>query len=77
MFPIAVRHAPNTTIDHCRITSPGANNLVGIKDIYGDSTDLTITNNDIGRASTGVQMESGLVQGNYIHDIGLYDAGLT
>ena len=48
MFPIAVRHAPNTTIDHCRITSPGANNLVGIKDIYGDSTDLTVTNNDIG-----------------------------
>ncbi len=44
--------------------------LVGIKDIYADSTGLSVLNNNISMTSTGVQLESGLVQGNYIHNMG-------
>jgi len=77
-FGISLRHTANVTIDHTTITSPEQTGsgrlLVGIKDIYGDSTNLIVSNDDISHASTGVQLESGLVESDYIHDMG-YTSG--
>lgn len=72
-FGISLRHTANVTIESSQITAPDAGTnrlLVGIKDIYGDSTGLRVLRNDISRASTGVQVEAGLIQDNYIHDLG-------
>lgn len=73
-FGIALRHSQNTTVERTEITAPdaGANRLlVGIKDIYGDSRGTRVLTSDISRTSTGVQIDAGLVQDNYIHDLGL------
>lgn len=75
---IAARHAANLVIRNNNISSPantGPNRLmVGIKDIYGDSTGMQVIGNNIWNTSTGVQIESGLIEGNYIHDLG-YTSG--
>jgi hypothetical protein len=73
-FGISLRHTSGVTIQNCEITAPDASAnrlMVGIKDIYGDSTGLRVLANEISRTSTGVQVESGLIQDNYIHDLGL------
>ena len=44
--------------------------MTGIKDIYSDSTGLTVNHDNISLWETGVQLESGLVENNYIHDPG-------
>ena len=72
-FGISVRHTSGVTIENSTISGVNAGAgrvMVGIKDIYNDSTGLAVLNNDISAASTGVQMESGLIQGNYIHNMG-------
>jgi hypothetical protein len=72
-FGIALRHTANVTIEDTDITSPSAGAgrlLVGIKDIYGDSTGLQVLRTDISHTGTGIQVESGLLQDNYIHDMG-------
>ena len=76
-FGISLRHTSKVTIQDSEITGPSTGStrlMVGIKDIYGDSTGTQILRNDIARTSTGVQMESGLIQDNYIHDMG-YKSG--
>lgn len=76
-FGISLRHAARTTVQNTEVFSPdaGTNRLmVGIKDIYGDSTGTQVLRSDIWHTSTGVQIDSGLVQDNYIHDMG-YKAG--
>ena len=76
-FGISLRHAARTTVQNTEVFSPdaGANRLmVGIKDIYGDSTGTQVLRSNIWHTSTGVQIDSGLVQDNYIHDMG-YKAG--
>ena len=76
-FGVSVRHTSGVTIENSTISGVNATNgrlMVGVKDIYADSTGLQVLNNDISMASTGVQLESGLVQGNYIHNVG-YTAG--
>ncbi len=45
--------------------------LAGIKDIYGDSKGTKLLNNNISFISTGIQIDEGLVQGNYIHDMAM------
>jgi uncharacterized protein YycO len=73
-FGVAIRHASSTTIEHCDISSPSAGAgrlMVGIKDIYGDASGTKVIGNNIWHTSTGVQMGAGLIQGNYIHDLGL------
>jgi hypothetical protein len=73
-FGVAIRHASGTTIEHCDISSPSAGAgrlMVGIKDIYGDAGGTKVIGNNIWHTSTGVQMGAGLIQGNYIHDLGL------
>ena len=72
-FGIAVRHTSGVTIEDSTISGVNAGEgrvMVGIKDIYNDSTGLAVLDNNISEASTGVQMESGLIQGNYIHNMG-------
>lgn len=70
---IKLLHTATTRIENCEITSPvGKVRLeAGIKDVYGDATGTTILSCDISRTSTGIQTHEGLIQGNYIHDMGL------
>src|SRR5260370_1376794 len=70
---ISVRHATGLTVQDCAI--PGVNAtagrmLAGVKDMYGDSTGLAVLRTNISQAETGVQLESGLVADNYIHNTG-------
>jgi hypothetical protein len=69
-----VKHADNATIENCTISSPaveGPNRLaVGIKDVYGDATRISVLRNNISHTSTGVQMDAGLIRDNYIHNLG-------
>jgi hypothetical protein len=88
-FGISLRHTANVTIENSTIS--GVNNTTGrvgnaIDDIYGDSTAITIKNNNITNWRTAVQVSSGLVTGNYIHAPGymtgdhvngIYDTGST
>ena len=70
---IGLRHTNNVTIQDSQINSPnGGDNrlMVGIKDIYGDSTGLKILRTNIWNTSTAIQVESGLIKDNYIHDLG-------
>ena len=70
---VTLRHTSNVKIEHTDITglNPLEHRLAsGIKDVYGDSTGLKILGNDLGNCSTSVQLESGLVADNYIHDTG-------
>jgi hypothetical protein len=72
-FGISLRHTSNVTIESNDIQ--GINNgdgrlMVGIKDIYGDSTGTQILYNNIYMTSTGIQVAEGLIQGNFIHNMG-------
>ncbi|GAB3772271.1 hypothetical protein GCM10027600_31740 [Nocardioides ginsengisegetis] len=46
---------------------------VAIKDIFSDTTGIRVLRNEIRYASTGVQIDAGLIEDNYIHDLGLVD----
>jgi hypothetical protein len=70
---VSLRHTSGVTITHCTImgTNTGSGRiLAGVKDVFGDSTGMQITANNISMFETGVQLESGLVKDNYIHDPG-------
>jgi hypothetical protein len=72
-FGISIRHTSNVTIEDSTISGLNAGRgrlMVGIKDTYGNSTGLRMLDNNIFLTGTGVQVESGLIQGNYIHDMG-------
>jgi hypothetical protein len=70
---VALRHTTNATITGNTIGATGLSPrlLVGIKDIYGDAVGTSVTANDIAGTSTGVQIGSGLIRDNYIHDLGM------
>ena len=88
-FGISLRHTTGVTIEDSTIS--GQNLTSGrvnsaIDDIYGDSTGIVIKDNNISRFRTGVQVSTGLIAGNYIHDPGyihgdhtngIYVAGTT
>ena len=85
----SLRHTAGVTIEDSTIS--GQNLTSGrvnsaIDDVYGDSTGIVIKNNNISRFRTGVQVTTGLIVGNYIHDPGfihgdhtngIYVAGTT
>jgi parallel beta helix pectate lyase-like protein len=76
-FGISLRHTSGVTIEHTTVS--GANATTGrvdyaIDDIYGDSAGLVIRNDNLSWWRVGINAESGLVTGNYIHDPG-YVAG--
>ena len=71
-WAVALRRATNATVQNNEIGVPGATRLmVGIKDIYGDSHGTKVIGNDITNASTGIQIGEGLIEANYIHDLGM------
>jgi hypothetical protein len=72
-FGISIRHTNSVTVENSAIT--GTNATTGrlnsaISDVYGDSTNMVIKNNDITDFRSAVQLTAGLVTGNYIHDPG-------
>jgi hypothetical protein len=74
---ISLRHTKNVTIENNTISGINTGSgrmMVGVKDVYADSTNTVIENNDISMGENGVQTGEGLIQGNYIHDFG-YIAG--
>jgi hypothetical protein len=76
-FAISLTHTKNVTIENSAISGTNATTgrvNVAIDDVYGDSTGMTIKNNNISLFRTAMQISTGLVQGNYIHDPG-YIAG--
>ncbi len=77
LFGISLRHTADVTIEHSTIS--GLNATYGrvsyaIDDIYGDSTGMVIKDNNVSFFSHGLQVSSGLLTGNYIHNPG-YIAG--
>src|SRR6266536_2947680 len=76
-FGISLRSIAGVTIQNVTIAGQNADAgrlNYGIDDVSGDSTGLVIKNDDISLARTGIQVGSGQVTGNYIHDPG-YIAG--
>jgi hypothetical protein len=72
-FGVALRHTSNVTIQNADISGTNTGNgrmLAGIKDIYGDSSGTRVLSSNIYYVSTGVQMDEGLIQDSYIHDLG-------
>jgi hypothetical protein len=72
-FGISLRHTTGVTIENSTIS--GQNPTSGrvnsaIDDVYGDSTGIVIKNDNISRFRTAVQISTGLIAGNYIHDPG-------
>ena len=71
---VALQHVHDVTIEHSTIAGTNTRSgrlMVGVKDVYGDATGTRILDNDIFQASTGVQIYQGLIQGNYIHHLGM------
>ncbi len=76
-FGISLRHTTGVTIENSTISGQNATTgRVGsaIDDIYSDSTGITITDTNIYSFKTGIQVQTGMITGNYIHDPG-YVAG--
>ena len=76
-YGITIRHANNLTIENSTVS--GLNKTSGrvnyaIDDNYSDATGLVIKNNNVADWRIGVNVASGQVTGNYIHDPG-YIAG--
>lgn len=71
---IGLQNADDVTVEDSTIegTNTGSGRLMdGIKDIYGNVTGTRILDNNILQSSTGVQIYQGLIQGNYIHHLGM------
>jgi hypothetical protein len=72
-FGIWLTHTRNATVAHSIVA--GANKssarlLAAIKDVYGDASGTRVLSDNLYNSSTGVQMDSGLIQDTYIHDLG-------
>jgi hypothetical protein len=72
-FGISLRHTTGVTIENSTIS--GQNATTGrvdaaISDVYCDSTGMVIEDNNISDFRIGIQIPTGLVKGNYIHDPG-------
>ena len=74
-WAVGLRHTTDATVSGNTIGAAGLvpRLLVGIKDIYGDAAGTTVTANDIAGTSTGVQIGSGVIKDNYIHDLGMVE----
>ncbi len=72
-FGVSLRHTSNVTVKNCRIAGANASTgrlSVAIKSIYGDDVNPRSIANNISFVSTGIQYCQGLIQDNYIHDLG-------
>ena len=76
-YMVQIRHASNVVIKNnnihgrSRAASQACDN--GIRDIFGDSENLTVENNNIWYCATGMNnvWNGGLIQQNYIHDLAI------
>jgi Right handed beta helix region len=72
-FGISLTHTTDVTIENSTIAGLNATAgrvSYGIDDVYGDSAGMTIKDNNISYFRTGMQISTGLIQGNYLHDPG-------
>jgi hypothetical protein len=88
-FAVSLRHTAGVTIEDSTIGGSDASTGrvgVAITDVYGDSTGMVIKDDNISDFKTAVQISTGTVTGNYIHDPGyvagdhtngIFDAGST
>ncbi len=70
---VALRRTADVTIEDSTIRglNPTSGRMMaGIKDVFGDSSGTVIRGNDISLAETGIQINSGLIVNNYIHNPG-------
>jgi hypothetical protein len=70
---VSLRNTAGVTIQNTTITGldSGANRVMtGIKDIFSTSTGLIVNRDNISLFETGVQVDAGLVENNYVHDPG-------
>jgi parallel beta helix pectate lyase-like protein len=72
-FGISLRHTTGVTIEDSTIS--GRNLTSGrvdsaVTDVYSDSTGIVIKSNNISQFRIGVQISTGLIADNYIHDPG-------
>src|SRR6204780_906686 len=68
---VALRHTTGVTVENSTIS--GTNATTGevgsaVDDVYGDSTGMTIKNDNISAFKTAIQVSTGVITGNYIHD---------
>ena len=73
-FGVSLRHTANAIVENNEIAGTNATSGrlgVAVKDIYGDTTGTQVLANNIFYVSTGIQLDSGLIKDNYIHDLGL------
>ena len=73
LYGIGLTHTTGVTIENSTVS--GLNSTTGrvayaIYDVYGDSTGMTIKANNVSNFRTGIQVSTGLVEGNFIHDPG-------
>jgi len=76
-FGISLTHTTGVTIENSTVSGQNATTgrvNVAIADVYGDSTGMVIKNDNISLFRTAMQISTGLVDANYIHDPG-YIAG--
>jgi hypothetical protein len=70
---VSLRNTSGVTIENTTISGmdTGSNRVMtGIKDIFSNSTGLVVNHDNISQFETGVQVESGLIENNYIHNPG-------
>ena len=72
-FGISLKHTKGVTIENSTVSGTNATSgrvAYAIDDVYADSTGMTIKANNISAFRTGIQISTGLAQGNYLHDPG-------
>jgi hypothetical protein len=72
-FGISMRHTTGVIIKNSTISGEDLRDgrvEVAIDDLYGNSTGMVIANDNISDFRTAVQVSTGLVTGNYIHNPG-------
>ncbi len=72
---VGLARGSHLTVEHNRIqggsTDGSRPSARGRQGRVRQGLDVSVQDNDISRASTGIQLDAGLVQGNYVHDLGL------
>jgi len=70
-FGISLRHTSDVTIENSDIYSPAGDDRLqyGIDDVYADSANTVIKDDQIHDTADGIQINEGDVAGNYIYDM--------
>ena len=72
---VSLRHTSDVTVEDSTIQGTNATSgrvMAGVKDVYGDSTGTLVLRDNIYNYQTGVQMDEGLIQDNYITQSGIH-----